>query len=93
MHRQDELDVRLLKKDQESSPSGRILVITPKKSGNAPKRNLIRRRLKAMFHEEGWDTKPYDLLVYCRKGIADISYQDLKKILLSIYEASSQKNS
>ena len=73
VHRQDELDVRLLQKDQESSPQGRILVVTSKKIGNAPKRNLIRRRLKSMFHEEGWDTKPYDILVYCRKGSTDIS--------------------
>ncbi len=84
VHRQDELDIRLLK-TENSSPQGRILVVTPKKIGNAPKRNLIRRRLKALFHEEGWDTRPYDLLVYCRKGSAEIPYQELKQIIKTAY--------
>jgi ribonuclease P protein component len=85
VHRQPELDIRLLKKDKETSPLGRILVVTPKKIGNAPKRNLIRRRLKSLFHEEGWDQRPYDLLIYCQKGSADLSFQELKQILSSLY--------
>ena len=93
VHRQDELDIRLLQKDKESSPLGRILVVTPKKAGNAPMRNLIRRRLKSMFHEEGWDTLPYDLLVYCRKGSPIISYQELKESLQTVYKKTSQQNS
>ena len=30
----------------------KILVITPKKIGTAPQRNLLRRRLKALFYEQ-----------------------------------------
>ena len=45
----DAFDMRAL---PTRSFCGRILVITPKKMGTAPKRNLIRRRLKALFYEE-----------------------------------------
>lgn len=86
VHRQPELDIRLLKNDSEASPWGRLLVVTPKKIGSAPQRNRIRRRLKALFHEEGWDRLPYDLLIYCRKGSVDLPFQTLKQILTAIYE-------
>ncbi len=93
VHRQDELDIRLLKKTQEASPQGRILVVTPKKVGNAPQRNLLRRRLKALFHEEGWDAKSIDMLVYCRKGAAALSYQALKQIVHTAYESLNKPTS
>ena len=53
VHRQAELDIRSLPRDSDSSRlPGRILIITPRKVGNAPQRNLLRRRLKAIFREE-----------------------------------------
>jgi len=80
--RQEELDVRGLdRRDDLSFISGRILIITPRKVGNAPQRNKLRRRLTALFHEEGFYTKPFDILIYTRKGCADLSFDDLKGIL------------
>ena len=80
--RQDELDVRgLNRRDDLSFISGRILIITPRKVGNAPERNKLRRRLTALFHEESFYKKPYDILIYARKGSADLSFDALKRIL------------
>jgi ribonuclease P protein component len=84
IHRQDELDIRSLPRDSNSSPlAGRILIITPRKVGNAPERNLIRRRCKAIFREEKVGIALQDFLIYCRKGSADLTFQDLKEVILA----------
>lgn len=80
LHRQPELDIRYRK---TSRPSGRLLVITPRRIGTAPKRNLIRRRLKALFYEERLFEHGYDVVIYCRKGSTDLSFQQLKEIILN----------
>lgn len=64
--------------------AGRIIVITPKAIGNAPKRNQIRRRLKAIFHEEKLYTLLHDCVVVVRKPALNLDHQALKKILVSI---------
>lgn len=89
VHRQPELDIRLLKKNTEASLPGRLLVITPKKVGSAPQRNLIRRRLKSLFYEEGLYKIPADLLIYCKKGSTDLSFAKLKNILHHVYQENS----
>lgn len=87
IHRQDELDIRAIHRNSDSSPlPGRILIITPRKVGNAPQRNLLRRRLKAIFREEKIGDFSNDFLLYCRKGSANLDFQNLKKILLSSLE-------
>ncbi len=70
---------------------GRILVITPRKTGNAPERNKIRRRLKAIFYEEKLYEQPYDCIIIVRKEAIQLSFDQLKKILtdLIIYPACS----
>ena len=82
VHRQDEFDIRCRR---STAPIGRILIITPKKIGSAPKRNLLRRRLKAIYYEEDLFTQGYDLVIYCRKGSTGLSYQGLKEILIATF--------
>ena len=84
VHRQEECDIRSRKK-LENIDVGRILIITPKKIGSAPQRNLIRRRLKALYYEELHYTHGYDIVIYCRKGSAELSFQALKEILSSTF--------
>lgn len=59
---------------------GRILVVTSRKAGNAPARNLIRRRLKALFYEENWYTLPYDFAFIIRVPATHYSFQQLKEL-------------
>ncbi len=85
-HRQSELDIRYSKRDSESSRlPGRILIITPRRVGTAPQRNLIRRRLKAIFFEEKLFEHSFDIVIFCRKGASDLSFEDLKKLLLQVF--------
>lgn len=60
---------------------GRILVVTPRKSGNAPQRNLIRRRLKSIFYELGYTKKPVNCIIIVRKEGIDLSFARLKEIM------------
>lgn len=59
---------------------GRILVITSRKVGNSPTRNLIRRRLKALFYESTWYQLPYDFVFIIRTPATHYSYQKLKSL-------------
>ncbi|KKP35572.1 MAG: Ribonuclease P protein component [candidate division TM6 bacterium GW2011_GWF2_32_72] len=66
----------------------RILIITPKKTGSAPERNLIRRRLKAIFYEEKlFENNPYDCIVLARPEATKLSFLDLKRILINFIKS------
>lgn len=75
-----ELDIKI-------SPStdnlGKLLIIVPKKVGNAPERNLIRRRLKSLFYENQIYKHPYNFLVFCKPAILELEYKNLKDRLLN----------
>ena len=90
-------DTAILRKNQDGlhlvvSPRqkefGRILVITPRKSGNSPARNRIRRQLKALFYQEKLYEQPYDILVLVSKDGIRKSSDELKVILLQASESA-----
>lgn len=60
----------------------RVLIAVPKKYGNAPERNLIKRRLKSIFREEKLYEKPYDVAFIIRPCAQKFSFEDLKKLCL-----------
>ena len=60
---------------------GRILVITPRKLGNAIERNTLRRRLKAAFFEMGLYTRGFDCLVLSRRKAVALPFQKLSQLL------------
>ena len=74
------LDIRIC---PASSDIGRLLVVTPRKSGSAPERNKIRRRLKAIFYEEQLFTLPYDWIFFIKKEVHQHSYSQLKSYVLT----------
>jgi len=63
---------------------GRILVITPKRVGSAPQRNLIRRRLKSIFYEEKLYENKLDYVVIIKKEGIKLSFEQLKHILTNL---------
>jgi ribonuclease P protein component len=67
-------------------PHGRILVITSRKVGNAPTRNKIRRRLKAIFYEEKLFEKGHECIAIIKPEGAHTSFEELKKMLLATFE-------
>lgn len=71
----------IIKVAPKQSEYGRILVVTPKKMGNAPQRNLLRRRLKSIFFEERLYQGPYDCIVFVLHEALAVPFSTLKELL------------
>ncbi len=61
--------------------TGRILVITPRKVGSAPQRNLVRRRLKAIFYEKKLFERGFDCVVIVKKPGVLLTFETLGDLL------------
>ena len=55
--------------------------MTPRRSGNAPQRNLIRRRLKAIFYEEKLYQGPYDCIIFVTQEAVKTPFPALRELL------------
>lgn len=76
-----EQGLRLLQTEAKS-PLGKILIITPRRSGPAVKRNLFKRRVKAIFYENKLYLKPViSVLIAGRRG-TNLSFDELKNFLI-----------
>ena len=84
--RQPGLDIRI-------APSlhsiGRILIITPRASGNSPERNLIRRRFKALFYQEKLYELGRDVVIFCKKESSKLDYYQLKALISNALQNAS----
>lgn len=65
---------------------GRILIIVSKKYGNAPQRNLLKRRLKAIFWEEKLYEKNIDCAVIARPAGKSYDFAQLKSLVLEVFK-------
>lgn len=66
----------------KQSEHGRILIVTPKKMGNAPERNLMRRRLKSIFYEQKLYEAPFDLLIFVTHAALTIPFSTLQEMVV-----------
>lgn len=64
---------------------GRILIITSRKVGNAPERNLIRRRIKSIFYEEKLYERTVDCAIIAQKKLVELTFAELKALILGVY--------
>lgn len=72
-----------LKRAKSIEPIGKILIIIPKKVGSAPKRNKIKRRIKAIFYQEKLFELPYNFVIFIKPTNQEISFEQLKSLLIS----------
>lgn len=70
--------------------SGQLVVVTARLVGTAPERNKIRRRLKAIFHEEKLFQQLYDCIVIVKRDGVELSFTDLKEALLRAYTRAQE---
>jgi ribonuclease P protein component len=73
----------ILLKAPRQGTFGRILIVIPKKIGNAPVRNKLRRQIKAIFYENELFKKDYDWIIITKKPITSLNFQDLSTLLLA----------
>ena len=62
----------------------RILIVLARAVGNAPERNLIRRRIKAIFYEEKLFASNVDYVVIVYKKMVTLPFDQLKALLLTV---------
>ncbi len=77
--------LRILAAPASLPEHGRVLIITPRRSGNSPQRNLIRRRIKAIFIGDELYSKKMDLVIIVRREGIDTSFGTLKKLLHRVF--------
>jgi len=59
----------------------RILIVIPKKVGNAPERNKIRRQIKSIFYEEKFFELLFDYAIIFYKPTLELSFNELKAMI------------
>ncbi len=62
---------------------GRILIVVPRAFGNACKRNLFRRRIKALFYENKLYRYQVNSILIAYSQAQDFSINDLKNFLIT----------
>ncbi len=77
-------DIRIAPRQHEI---GRVLIITPRASGNAPERNVFKRRVKSIFYTEKLYELPFDWIVLTKKST--VCYETIKKAFLDVAEKPS----
>jgi ribonuclease P protein component len=58
-------------------------VVIPKTVGKAVRRNLLRRRCKAIFEDARWEPPHHWYVIACRPGAAALTFAELKSHLTS----------
>lgn len=61
---------------------GRILIVIPKKVGNAPVRNKLRRQIKSIFYEEKFYEGKFDWVAIVKPTAAQLSFAHIKELFL-----------
>lgn len=61
--------------------TGRLLLVTSRKVGNAPERNKVRRQLKHLFYEKHWYMLGYDFIIIVHKKGVVCSYDTFSSSL------------
>jgi ribonuclease P protein component len=71
---------------------GKVLIVASRKVGNAPQRNLIRRRIKSIFYEEKLFEFGFDCVIIAYKPMVDLSFDQFKSFILGAYQKVAQSN-
>lgn len=82
------LDIRAT---QRTAQFGKILIIIPRKVGSAPERNLIRRRIKAIFYEERFFELPFDWVFFVKPEATAWPFSQMREHMLACRQTLMEK--
>lgn len=82
-----------IRKAHKQGVNARILIVTPRKSGNAVHRNLFRRRLYSWFYENQLNKGDYDWIFFAKPGISCLTYDDIIALYAQALALSSSNSS
>lgn len=75
----------VLLRAQQQTIKGRILIVSSKKVGTAPVRNLLKRRIKHIFLHQKLYGKGFDWILITRRKATFFTFLDLQKKLTSCF--------
>jgi len=78
-------------KSVQKTSYGRILIVIPRKVGPACTRNLIRRRIRALYFEEKLFTRTSATTIFVYPEAKAYSYEQLKEFLKQAFTAKAKK--
>ena len=71
---------------RQNQDYARVLIVVSRQVGNAPERNLIRRRIKSIFYEEKLFALKFDCVIIVYKKMVTLPFDQLKTLLVSTYQ-------
>lgn len=74
-----------------SGDIGRLLLVVPKRVGNAPTRNKLRRQLKHIFYEQKFHEGGRDWIIIVLPEATQLDFSALQKLLLHAHSIQLQK--
>ncbi len=78
--------LKILQSDtQEELSYGKLLIVVPRKSGKAHKRNLFRRRIKSIFYTQKLYQKPVISILFGYEQALSLTFDELKDFLMSCF--------
>ncbi|MCF7799960.1 ribonuclease P protein component [Candidatus Babeliales bacterium] len=80
--KKQDLGLKLLQAKQENLDFGKLLIIIPARTGKAHDRNLIKRRIKAIFYEHKLYQKPIISIIFVYKPALNLTFEQLKDFLV-----------
>lgn len=87
IYKSRELDVLSYPK---SKAFARLLIITPKRIGNAPQRNKVKRRLRAIFYENQLFNGTTDLIAIVKKDGINLPFEELAQRIIPCASLSTK---
>ncbi|MFH0898862.1 MAG: ribonuclease P protein component [bacterium] len=71
------------KKSNNIAQSGKLLIVVPRLAGKANQRNLMKRRIKAIFYENKLYENGATSIVLVRREAMELSFEQLQDFLVS----------
>ena len=75
-------DSKQIRDETPLTHHGKLLIIIPQIAGKAPTRNLLRRRIKAIYFEEKLYEKPIISILLVYKEAIKLSFDEIKSFLV-----------
>ena len=79
--------LRILVSPRDSQQAyAKLLLIVPKKVGNAPQRNLIKRRLRSVFYQHSLYLNTHHFIIFTDNRTLSIPFQTLETVFKKALE-------
>ncbi len=92
LYSNDFIDIKIASFSPTSeTENARCIGVVSKKIGNAVTRNLLKRRLRSIWHTLDLKTTKYHWIFFCKKGIEKASYETIRIAISTAHQKFLKK--